>query len=195
MQSGAYALLLAEENGIRRIPIIVGTAEAQSIAIALEKIVPPRPLTHDLFASFSYAFGIVLREVFIYKFDAGVFYSELTFEEGDRKYKFDSRTSDAIAIALRVGCDIYTTNEIMEEVGIVLEEAGDMSQDDFGEEEDEFFDSLEPDDISSEEELHDWLSSLSVEQLNKRLEDAIADENYENAKTYKDELRRREKEE
>ena len=106
VQSGAYALILAEENGPRRIPIIVGTAEAQSIAIALEHIVPPRPLTHDLFATFAQAFNVILKEVYIYKFEDGVFYSELEFSDGERSIKLDSRTSDAIAIALRVNCDI-----------------------------------------------------------------------------------------
>ena len=105
IQSGAYALILAEENGPRRIPIIVGTAEAQSIAIALEHIVPPRPLTHDLFATFAQAFNVILKEVYIYKFEDGVFYSELEFSDGERSIKLDSRTSDAIAIALRVNCD------------------------------------------------------------------------------------------
>ena len=96
IQSGAYALILAEENGPRRIPIIVGTAEAQSIAIALEHIVPPRPLTHDLFATFAQAFNVILKEVYIYKFEDGVFYSELEFSDGERSIKLDSRTSDAI---------------------------------------------------------------------------------------------------
>ena len=106
IQSGAYALILAEEDGVRRIPIIVGTSEAQSIAIALERITPPRPLTHDLFATFAQAFGVRLCEVFIYKFEDGVFYSELLFEDGIKQIRLDSRTSDAIAIALRVKCDM-----------------------------------------------------------------------------------------
>ena len=123
IQSGAYALILAEENGARRVPIIVGTSEAQSIAIALEHITPPRPLTHDLFMTFAQAFGIQLREVFIYKFEDGVFYSELLFDDGITQVRLDSRTSDAIAIALRVKCDIYTTEHIVSECGVVLEES------------------------------------------------------------------------
>ena len=154
IQSGAYALILAEEDGARRIPIIVGTSEAQSIAIALERITPPRPLTHDLFATFAQAFGVRLCEVFIYKFEDGVFYSELLFEDGIKQIRLDSRTSDAIAIALRVKCDIYTTPEIVRECGVVLEDA-------------------------TEEKDRD---------------DAVADENYEYAKMYKDEIRRREEE-
>ena len=110
IQSGAYALVLAEENGSRRIPIIIGTAEAQSIAIQLEHLTPPRPLTHDLFVAFAEAFDIHLKEVFIYKFEEGVFSAELIVEdkEGEVK-KIDSRTSDAIAFELRCNAQITTT--------------------------------------------------------------------------------------
>ena len=168
IQSGAYALILAEEDGVRRIPIIVGTSEAQSIAIALERIMPPRPLTHDLFATFAQAFGVRLCEVFIYKFEDGVFYSELLFEDGIKQIRLDSRTSDAIAIALRVKCDIYTTPEN----GIV-----DINSQ-----------------LNDETKLKKWLSLLDVDELSDRLDEAIADENYEYAKMYKDEIRRREEE-
>lgn len=191
IQSGAYALILAEEDGARRIPIIVGTSEAQSIAIALEHITPPRPLTHDLFVTFAQAFGIQLREVFIYKFEDGVFYSELLFDDGITQVHLDSRTSDAIAIALRVKCDIYTTDQIVAECGVVLEEASSMSDKD----DDEY--SLldkEPEDIEDEEELKKWLSLLDEEELTERLDEAVSDENYEYAKMYKDEIRRREEE-
>jgi len=192
IQSGAYALILAEENGARRIPIIVGTSEAQSIAIALEHITPPRPLTHDLFVTFAQAYAIQLREVFIYKFEDGVFYSELLFDDGITQIRLDSRTSDAIAIALRVKCDIYTTEQIVSECGVVLEEATLLEDKD----DDEY--SLldkEPEDIEDEAELNKWLSLLDEEELSERLEEAIADENYEYAKMYKDEIRRREEEE
>ena len=176
IQSGAYALILAEENGPRRIPIIVGTAEAQSIAIALEHIVPPRPLTHDLFATFAQAFNVILKEVYIYKFEDGVFYSELEFSDGERSIKLDSRTSDAIAIALRV---------LEDTLSIPADEP----------EEDDNLLELEPDEIKDEAQLKKWLSLLDIQEINERLEDAIADENYEYAKMYKDELRRREEEE
>lgn len=189
IQSGAYALILAEEEGVRHIPIIVGTAEAQSIAIALERITPPRPLTHDLFATFVQAFGIRLREVFIYKFEEGVFYSELLFEDGIRQVRLDSRTSDAIAIALRVKCNIYTTPEIVRECGVVLEEVTEEKP-----KEDDSILTLEPEEIHDEATLKRWLSLLDVEELSYRLDDAIADENYEYAKMYKDEIRRREEE-
>lgn len=101
LQSGAFALLLAQEDGPYRIPVVIGAAEAQSIAIRLESITPSRPLTHDLFMSFAQAFGVRLREVFIYKFEDGIFSSELTFDDGERQVVLDARTSDAIAIALR----------------------------------------------------------------------------------------------
>lgn len=194
IQSGAYALILAEENGHRRVPVIVGTAEAQSIAIALEKIVPPRPLTHDLFATFTQAFGFVLREVFIYKFEEGIFYSELLFEDNERQIRIDSRTSDAIAIALRIKCNIYTTNRIMEECGVILEEPSfDLSFENKKVDEDDLSDK-KPEDIKDEEKLKKWLDLLGVDELNERLEEAISEENYEYAKIYKDELRRRENE-
>lgn len=194
IQSGAYALILAEENGHRRVPVIVGTAEAQSIAIALEKIVPPRPLTHDLFATFTQAFGFVLREVFIYKFEEGIFYSELLFEDNERQIRIDSRTSDAIAIALRIKCNIYTTNRIMEECGVILEEPSfNLSFENKKVDEDDLSDK-KPEDIKDEEKLKKWLDLLGVDELNERLEEAISEENYEYAKIYKDELRRRENE-
>lgn len=192
IQSGAYALILAEENGPRRIPIIVGTAEAQSIAIALEHIVPPRPLTHDLFATFAQAFNVILKEVYIYKFEDGVFYSELEFSDSERSIKLDSRTSDAIAIALRVNCDIFISEEIVKECGVVLDLLSIPTDES---EEDDALLELEPDEIKDEAQLKKWLSLLDTQEIKERLEDAIADENYEYAKMYKDELRRREEEE
>ena len=189
IQSGAYALILAEEDGVRRIPIIVGTSEAQSIAIALERITPPRPLTHDLFATFAQAFGVRLCEVFIYKFEDGVFYSELLFEDGIKQIRLDSRTSDAIAIALSVKCVIYTTPEIVRECGVVLENSAEEKDKD-----DDSILALEPEEIHDETKLKKWLSLLDVDELSDRLDEAIADENYEYAKMYKDEIRRREEE-
>ena len=101
IQSGAYALILVEEGGKFRIPVVIGAAEAQSIAAKLENVQLPRPLIHDVFHMMTHAFGIIVKEVFIYKFQRGVFYSEITFADGDREVRIDSRTSDAIAIALR----------------------------------------------------------------------------------------------
>ena len=107
VQAGAYALVLSEEGGHYRIPVVVGVAEAQSIAIKLENVIPPRPLSHDLMVGLSRAYGINLDEVFLYKFENGVFLSELRFSSDDRSVKIDSRTSDAIALALRTGAPIY----------------------------------------------------------------------------------------
>lgn len=175
IQAGAYALVLAEEEGLRRIPIIIGTPEAQSIAIRLEHLVPPRPLTHDLFVSFAHGFGIRLLEVFIYKFEDGVFNSELLFQQGEQQIRIDSRTSDAIAIALRSDARIYTTEEIIEEVGIIFEEDPVA-----GKEEEE----------PSLRVKHDW-SELEVEELEDQLNAAILDEAYEVAAQIQQELKKR----
>ena len=121
IQSGAYALILGQIDGPYRIPVVIGVPEAQSIAIELEGIIPPRPMTHDLFESFTHAFGIKLLQVYIYKFEDGIFYSELTFSDGDRQIVLDSRTSDAIAIAIRTKSPIYTTSEILTATGFVLD--------------------------------------------------------------------------
>ncbi len=121
IQSGAYALILGQVDGPYRIPVVIGAPEAQSIAIELEGIIPPRPMTHDLFESFTHAFGIKLLQVYIYKFEDGIFYSELTFSDGDRQIVLDSRTSDAIAIAIRTKSPIFTTSEILTSTGFVLE--------------------------------------------------------------------------
>lgn len=185
MHSGAYALVLAEVNGCRRIPVVVGTPEAQSIAIALEHIVAPRPLTHDLFVSFCQAFGVVLKEVYIYKYMDGVFYSELRMEGNGQEVQLDSRTSDAIALALRLDCPIYTSEDIMQECSVALEQTDN--------EEDTSLQDLDPEQIHDEETMKKWLASLTREDLEDRLEEAVEDENYEYAKLYQDELKRRDK--
>ena len=185
MHSGAYALVLAEVNGCRRIPVVVGTPEAQSIAIALEHIVAPRPLTHDLFVSFCQAFGVVLKEVYIYKYMDGVFYSELRMEGNGQEVQLDSRTSDAIALALRLDCPICTSEDIMQECSVALEQTDN--------EEDTSLQDLEPEQIHDEETMKKWLASLTREDLEDRLEEAVEDENYEYAKLYQDELKRRDK--
>lgn len=191
IRSGAYTLVLAEQDGMHRIPIIIGTAEAQSITFALERITPPRPITHDLFVNFIQSFQITLKEVFIYKFEDGIYYSELLFVNGDKMIKLDSRTSDAIAIALRVNCNIYTTMEIVRECGVVFE---DSALFDDKEDNDLSYD-LEPEDIKDEAQLKKWLSILDEEELKLRLDEAIANENYEYAKLYQEEIRRRDEEE
>jgi len=130
-QSGAYALVLAEENGDRRIPIIIGPIEAQSIAIQLEGLKPPRPLTHDLFKHLATAFEIRVTEVVIYKLEEGIFYSELICTRNDKQIIIDSRTSDAVALSLRFDCPIYTTDEILQRAGIVIEFENEQGQEEW----------------------------------------------------------------
>ena len=185
IQSGAYALVLAED-GLRRIPIIVGMFEAQSIAIALEGINPPRPLTHDLFIAYTKATGYQMKEAFIHKFEDGVFYSEIALTNGNDTIRIDSRTSDAIAIALRTNCSIYTTEQIMRKCGIVLDESNisDSNNEDLPEE-------LTADDLQDITKLKKQLRTLKKKDIENRLAKAIAKEDYEFAKIYNDELLRR----
>ncbi len=170
LQSGAFALLLAQVDGPYRIPVVIGAAEAQSIAIRMEGITPPRPLTHDLFISFAQAFGIRLREVFIYKFEDGIFSSELTFSDGERQIVLDARTSDAIAIAMRCKAPIWTTHAILEETGFIIE-------DDPTAKESTAADSDDTSDIVAEPNPE----KFAIEELEKLLSKLIEDENYEEA--------------
>ena len=185
MHSGAYALILSEE-GPRRIPVIVGVSEAQSIAIALEELKPPRPLTHDLFVAFVKACNMQLKEIFIYKFEDGVFYSEMHLSDGFRDIRIDSRTSDAVAIAIRMKGDIYILESIIQKCGIVLEEIESVESDETA-----MFKELNPEDIKDPETLKVWLSLLPDSEINERMDQAVADEKYEYAKLYKEELLRR----
>ena len=189
MQSGAFALILSEE-GPRRVPVIVGVSEAQSIAIALEALTPPRPLTHDLFVSLAQTLQIRLMEVIICKLDKGVFFSEMIFSDGNREYRIDSRTSDAIAIALRMKCDIYILESIIQQCGIVLDDNETYETDDI-----ELLKWLNPEDIKDKDTMKAWLSLLPDSEIDERMEKAVSEENYEQAKMYKEELMRREKEE
>ena len=189
-QSGAYALILTEERGERRIPIIVGGFEAQSIAIELEGLKPPRPLTHDLFHSFSKAFNIAIKEVVIYKLEEGVFYSQLLCDNGIEKITLDARTSDAIALALRFKCPIYTTEEIISKAGIVLEFEGDQ-----GKKSDNQTKSAEPGAEEKKETTSsassDQYKSSSDDELKKLLDEAIRKEDYEKASLIKKEIEQR----
>jgi len=169
VQAGAYALILAEEKGNRRIPIIIGTPEAQSIAIFLENLRPPRPLTHDLFVSFLHLVKIQLKEVNIYKYEEGVFFSEMIFNDGKKDVFLDARSSDAIALALREGAPIYMANDIMKNVAVELEEE-DM--DEYQEQ-------------SAQQQIIP-LDNLSPEKLQKVLKEAIMTENYEKASYIRD---------
>jgi bifunctional DNase/RNase len=181
-QSGAYALVLAEENGERRIPIIIGPVEAQAIAIQLEGLKPPRPLTHDLIKNLALAFDIALLEVTIYKLEEGIFYSELLCEMNGKEIRIDSRTSDAVALALRFRCPIYTTEEILKKSGIILDLEDEDSpvrnyqdKEDFGDPE-----------VST-------YSQYTEKELNEMINEAVQNEDYEKASIIRDELKRRKK--
>ena len=178
--SGAYALILGEVDGKRRLPIVIGGAEAQSIAMELEKIKPARPLTHDLFKSFADAFNVRLLEVTIYKFSEGVFYSKLLCANDTLELSIDSRTSDAVALAIRFGSDIYTVPEVMNDAAIVIDEETEQLE---GTEEQE-----EPQEVGENP-----LESLSLTSLDDELQKAVKEENYERASHIRDEINRRKK--
>jgi uncharacterized protein len=182
-QTGAYALVLAEENGKRRIPIIVGGFEAQAIAIQLEGLKPPRPLTHDLFFNFASTFEVNVIEVTIHKLEEGVFHSKLTCKNTDRVIEIDARTSDAIALALRFKCPIFTTSEIIDKAGIILD--FENPDDDIGDTNKE---------IKINENIsEDTLSQYDLSELQQLLDDAVRDEDYEKASMIRDEIHRRSK--
>lgn len=180
IQTGAYALILAQVDGPYRIPVVIGASEAQSIALRMESITPPRPMTHDLFVSFAHAFGVKLKEVFIYKFEDGIFSSELTFTDGERQVKIDSRTSDAIAIAMRTGTPIYTTREIIDETGFVMEVHTDNEDD-----ADETAENDSP--VDREPKLENY----AIEELERTLEKLISEEQYEEAAKVSEILKRK----
>jgi hypothetical protein len=179
-QSGAYALVLIEENGERRIPIIIGGFEAQAIVIKLENLDPPRPLTHDLFKSFADEFNINVVEVFIYKLEEGVFFSQLICDNGEKEYSIDSRTSDAVAIALRFNCPIYITEEILDKAGITVAPTETTGQ------------NTSDDDSIIEPEVTKY-GSYSDEELYKMIDEAVKTEDYERAASIRDELEKRKK--
>ena len=180
-QSGAYALVLGEEKGKRRLPIIIGAFEAQAIAIELENMTPTRPLTHDLFKSFAGAFDIEVEEVIIFNLLEGVFYAKLICNNGDKKQEIDARTSDAIAIAVRFGCPIYTYEFILSTAGIVLEENSPIEAIEEKMEKKPASTSL------SESEL----SAAATDDLKELLKKALDEEAYERASKIRDELNKR----
>ncbi len=182
-QTGAYALVLAEEDGERRIPIIIGGVEAQSIAIKLEGLTPPRPLTHDLFLNFAKAFNIEILEVIIYKLEEGIFYSELICKRESETLHIDSRTSDAVALALRFNCPIYTYDDIIDKAGIVLDFEAEEDIEDNG--------SIEKEPKKGKQ--GDEFAGKSLEELKKMLDDAVRKEDYERASKIRDEIKSREK--
>jgi uncharacterized protein len=196
-QTGAYALVLNEENGEHRIPIIVGAYEAQAIAIQLEGLNPPRPLTHDLFLNFARSFKIEITEVIIYKLEEGIFYSRLICNDGTNSITIDSRTSDAIALALRFKCPIYTTEEIIEKAGIILEAEKEKEKEkDKEKEKEKTAVKEEPTKESKASQTTkdvEEIKIMTVEELNVALEEAIKNEDYEKASLLRDEIKRKSK--
>lgn len=178
-QSGAYALVLAESGGKRRLPIIIGGFEAQAIAIELEKMVPTRPLTHDLFKSFAQSFEIKVKEVIIYKLIEGIFYAKIICEQNGHLSEIDARTSDAVAIGVRFNCPIFTFENILSSAGILLEEEEGND------------DPLEVMDYEQEETPKEGLQSKSLDELENELNTAIEKEDYELASKIRDEINKR----
>jgi bifunctional DNase/RNase len=180
-QSGAYALVLGESTGSRRLPIIIGGFEAQAIAIELEKMTPTRPLTHDLFKAFSETFSIDVTEILIYNLVEGIFYAKLVCTDGAREVEIDARTSDAIALAVRFNCPIFTYEFILKSAGIVLD--------------DDALPSLENPDATVEEmavvDGEGGFETKSSEELNNLLQTALDDEQYELASKIRDVLNTR----
>ena len=192
-QSGSFALILGEKNGNRRLPIIIGMFEAQSIAIQIEKISPNRPLTHDLFKSFAEHVHVVILEVVISDLKEGVFYSRIVCSDGAATFDIDARPSDAIAIGLRFGVPIFTVENVLSEAGIILSDLdeGDTEPDEEDEDdqdEDEDTPRTRPAKVS---ETRDPSGQVSSEELTKMLTQALEKEDYEKAAKIRDELNKR----
>lgn len=190
-QNGAYALILSEVGGERKLPIVIGAFEAQSIAIALEKeIKPPRPLTHDLFKNFSDRFEIVVKQVIIHKLVDGVFYSSLICERDGIEEIIDARTSDAIALALRFDAPIFTYKNILDKAGIYLKAEEKQREQKKKEEEDVISEELLKEEIEFSEDTTDY-KKMSLEELKELLSQAVSKEDYEKAARIRDEISKR----
>jgi bifunctional DNase/RNase len=181
-QSGAYALVLGEVNGRRRLPIIIGSFEAQAIAIEIEKMTPSRPLTHDLFKNFAQAYNITIQEIIIYNLVDGIFYAKLVCSDGKKTIEIDARTSDAIAMAVRFDCSIYTYEFILSTAGIVIEGNDFVYLENMS-------DTTEEKAVTSP--TTSGYTSLSTEELKSKLQEALTEEAYEKAAKIRDELNRR----
>jgi bifunctional DNase/RNase len=181
-QTHSYAVVLGEINGLRRLPIVIGGFEAQAIAVALEKMNPSRPLTHDLMKNFMVAFSIELHEIIISDLQEGIFFSKLVCTSDHETIEIDSRTSDAIALAVRFGCPIYTYENILESAGIVMDEKSNPSESEKEEEEIE---------IATPASGTDDLKSLSLEELKKLLNEVLESEDYIKAIAIRDEINSR----
>ena len=179
-QSGAYALILGEHGGVRRLPIIIGGFEAQAIAVELEKLKPSRPLTHDLFKNFADHYNVFIKEVVIDKFMEGVFFAKLICMQGDNESEIDARTSDAVALAIRFRCPIYTYENIMSDAGIVMEDKADELQE-------------QEEETATDEKATGAFETNTVEDLEEMLQKAIENEEYEKASQIRDEINKRKK--
>lgn len=177
-QSGAYALVLLETGGKRQLPIIIGSFEAQAIAIELEKMTPTRPLTHDLFKSFAQSFSIQVKEVVIYNLNEGIFYAKLICEKEGVLTEIDARTSDAIAIGIRFNATIYTFESILSSAGVLLDE-------------NEFETPTIDETIETTDTATNSFLNLSLEELNEQLNEALVNEEYEIASKIRDEIKNR----
>lgn len=179
-QSGAYALVLGESTGSRRLPIIIGGFEAQAIAIELEKMTPTRPLTHDLFKAFCETFSIEVNEILIYNLVEGIFYAKLVCSDGTRDVEIDARTSDAIALAVRFNCPIFTYEFILKSAGIVLDDETLPSNE-----------NLSDTPVEETPTAEGEYKSKSTEELKNLLQTALDDEQYELASKIRDEINTR----
>jgi len=194
-QNGAYALILNEVGGDRKLPIVIGAFEAQSIAIALEKeIKPPRPLTHDLFKNFSDRFGIVVKQVIIHKLVDGVFYSSIICERDSLEEIIDARTSDAIALALRFNAPIFTYKGILDKAGIYLKTSPKRKDQEISKEEEAVIEELISgnDKESVVAKVTEDYSKYSLKELHEMLDQTVANEDYEKAASLRDEVSKRE---
>ncbi|MBU2019918.1 MAG: bifunctional nuclease family protein [Bacteroidetes bacterium] len=178
-QSGAYALVLAETGGKRRLPIIIGGFEAQAIAIELEKMVPTRPLTHDLFKSFAVSFSILVKEIIIYKLIEGIFYAKIICEKDGAVSEIDARTSDAVAIGVRFNCPIYTFENILSSAGILLDDENNEE------------DNMELLELDEDSDPKEGLKAMNLDELEIELSLAIDNEDYELASKIRDEINKR----
>ena len=186
-QTHSYAVVLGEVNGLRRLPIVIGGFEAQAIAVALEKMQPSRPLTHDLMKNFMTAFNIELLEVIISDLQEGIFYSKLVCSSDNDTVEIDSRTSDALALAVRFGCPVYTYEHILESAGIMMEDSGSSKKRKTatGEE--------EPATVTSTGSGKEDLKSMSLEDLDTLLNEVLEQEDYIRAIAIRDEINARKK--
>lgn len=180
-QTQSYAVVLGEVNGLRRLPIVIGGFEAQAIAVALERMSPSRPLTHDLMKNFMMAFNVELNEIVINNLQEGIFYSKLICSSENDTVEIDSRTSDALALAVRFGCSIYTYDNILDQAGVLMDEEMKPMAD-------------QPEAVpaaSSNTGSNDNLRSLSLEELNALLQEVLENEDYIRAISIRDEIKSR----